>query len=41
MAIRYLGPELGARYAAGDSGGSLWITLTPERWLTTDYAKRT
>ncbi|MEZ4494590.1 MAG: pyridoxamine 5'-phosphate oxidase family protein [Dehalococcoidia bacterium] len=40
MAIRYLGPEMGARYAAGGDGESLWVTLTPERWLTTDYGKR-
>ncbi len=40
MAIRYLGEEGGRRYAAGGDGSSLWVTLTPERWLTTDYSKR-
>ena len=39
MAIRYLGEEMGAAYAAGDSGGSVRIAMTPERWFTVDYAK--
>ena len=40
MAQRYLGEEGGRRYAAGGDGSSLWVTLRPERWLTTDYSKR-
>jgi hypothetical protein len=40
MAQRYLGEEGGRLYAAGGNGNSLWITMTPERWLTTDYSKR-
>ncbi len=39
MAIRYLGEELGTAYAANDSGGSVVVTMTPERWFTVDYAK--
>lgn len=39
MAIRYLGPEVGARYAASSSEGddAVTVRLTPERWLTVDY----
>lgn len=40
IATRYLGEEGGRRYAAGSGGGSLLVSLTPERWLTTDYGKR-
>jgi hypothetical protein len=39
MAIRYLGEEMGAAYAADDSGTSVRVAMTPERWFTTDYAK--
>ena len=39
MAIRYLGEELGRRYAADNpvTDESVVARLTPERWLTTDY----
>jgi nitroimidazol reductase NimA-like FMN-containing flavoprotein (pyridoxamine 5'-phosphate oxidase superfamily) len=42
MAVRYLGPELGKQYAeesASSGGKSVVVHLTPERWLTCDYAK--
>ena len=40
MAIRYLGEEMGAAYAANSAGdGSLRIAMTPERWFTVDYGK--
>lgn len=39
LATRYLGEEIGRQYAADGNGDSLWVTLTPERWLTTDYGK--
>lgn len=39
MATRYLGPEIGARYAAANPPTDTSVTarLTPERWLTVDY----
>ena len=40
MAIRYLGEQVGKQYAANGNGDSLWVSLKPERWLTTDYSKR-
>ena len=45
LARRYLGRELGDRYiAATDSAESrsalIRVSLRPERWLTTDYAKQ-
>ena len=40
MAIRYLGETVGRQYAANGNGDSVWVTLTPERWRTTDYSKR-
>ncbi len=42
MATRYLGPEGGQAYADASSGGSnsVMVSMTPERWLSTDYAKR-
>jgi len=40
MAIRYLGEQVGKQYAANGNGDSLWVTFTPERWLTTDYSKQ-
>lgn len=40
MAIRYLGEQVGKQYAANGNGDSLWVTMQPERWLTTDYSKR-
>ncbi len=42
MAIRYLGEEQGRRYTEqqAGAGGGVTFRLTPERWLTVDYAKR-
>lgn len=41
MAIRYLGPEMGAAYAAGGTAADeIRIRLRPERWLTVDYGKQ-
>jgi len=40
MALRYLGPELGAAYlelTASEREGSVLVTLTPERWWSVDY----
>jgi nitroimidazol reductase NimA-like FMN-containing flavoprotein (pyridoxamine 5'-phosphate oxidase superfamily) len=40
MALRYLGPELGAAYlelTADEREGSILVTLTPERWYSVDY----
>jgi PPOX class probable F420-dependent enzyme len=41
LAVRYLGPELGAQYAAQNESNaeSVLVRLTPERWLTCDYGK--
>lgn len=40
LAVRYLGPELGAEYSSqSESGDSVLVRLTPERWLTCDYGK--
>jgi nitroimidazol reductase NimA-like FMN-containing flavoprotein (pyridoxamine 5'-phosphate oxidase superfamily) len=41
MATRYLGPELGARYAEQNppSDDSAIVRLRPEHWLTCDYGK--
>ena len=41
MAVRYLGKEMGAAYAAQNppTEQSAVARLTPDRWLTTDYAK--
>ena len=40
IAVRYLGEELGSRYAADNrpTDDSVVVRLTPERWLTTDYS---
>ncbi len=45
MARRYLGLELGDRYveataADRQTGGSLVVRMSPERWLTVDYGKQ-
>jgi nitroimidazol reductase NimA-like FMN-containing flavoprotein (pyridoxamine 5'-phosphate oxidase superfamily) len=45
MAHRYLGAELGDRYVeatAGEreAGGSIVVSVRPERWLTVDYRKQ-
>jgi hypothetical protein len=40
MALRYLGPEMGAAYfelTADQRDGSILVTLTPERWWSVDY----
>ena len=39
MAVRYLGPEMGKRYAEGGGEGSLKARLKPERWRSEDYRK--
>ncbi|MCC6849894.1 MAG: pyridoxamine 5'-phosphate oxidase family protein [Deltaproteobacteria bacterium] len=42
MAIRYLGEAMGERYlaaAAAEQADAVLVELTPERWLTVDYAK--
>ena len=45
MAVRYLGEEQGAGYAAaaeaGDAAGDYVVEFTPESWLTVDYTKMT
>ena len=40
MAIRYLGDEMGKAYAAEGAGASVTASMSIERWLTVDYAKR-
>ena len=41
MATRYLGEEGGRAYAAGGTGDhGVMVSMTPERWLSTDYSKR-
>jgi nitroimidazol reductase NimA-like FMN-containing flavoprotein (pyridoxamine 5'-phosphate oxidase superfamily) len=44
MALRYLGPELGAAYLetmhpGGDVSEGVLVTLTPARWFSVDYSK--
>ncbi len=40
LAIRYLGPEIGASYAKNrPSSDSVVVRLRPEQWLTVDYGK--
>ena len=42
MAIRYLGKDMGEMYLAATAAereGAVLVELTPERWLTVDYAK--
>ena len=39
MAIRYLGHDGGRAYAKGITWGGVLAVLTPEHWLSTDYAK--
>ena len=39
MAVRYLGAEMGKRYAEGGGEGSLKVRLTPKRWRSEDYRK--
>ncbi len=45
MAQRYLGEQAGKDYAAALAdkyalGNAIKVSITPERWLTVDYAKR-
>lgn len=37
MAVRYLGEEMGSAYAANSSGGSIMVSMRPERWYSVDY----
>jgi PPOX class probable F420-dependent enzyme len=40
LAVRYLGPEVGAAWlAANDGPGSVLIRLKPDRWVTADFGK--
>lgn len=42
MAMRYLGEAMGEMYLAATAAereGTVLVELTPERWLTVDYAK--
>lgn len=40
MAIRYLGEEMGRKYAASGSGDTgIVVSITPESWLSVDYSK--
>lgn len=42
MAYKYLGQAMGDLYLAGmasQAGEQILVTLTPERWLSTDYTK--
>lgn len=41
LAVRYLGAEIGGRYADENPPDehSVVVRLAPERWLTTDYGK--
>jgi PPOX class probable F420-dependent enzyme len=41
IAIRYLGPSMGAAYlASSPATDDTLVRLTPERWHTVDYTKR-
>lgn len=44
MAVRYLGPEMGAAYLAAthpneEMSGSVLVTIKPRRWWSVDYSK--
>jgi len=40
MAVRYLGKEQGAAYAAGsDLNGQITVRVQPQRWLAVDYSR--
>ena len=41
LAIRYLGPDVGTRYASANptNAGSVVARLTPEHWRSVDYGK--
>lgn len=38
MAVRYLGPEAGRRYAEGTTWPGVLVRLTPERWRSADFS---
>jgi nitroimidazol reductase NimA-like FMN-containing flavoprotein (pyridoxamine 5'-phosphate oxidase superfamily) len=43
LSYRYLGPEFGELYLAAteaDAAASVLFSMSPERWLSTDYAKQ-
>ena len=39
MAVRYLGEEQGAQYAAASTGPNVTVSVSIDRWLTVDYGK--
>ena len=41
LAVRYLGPEMGAWYAENNppTSESMIARIRPEQWLTVDYGK--
>jgi len=39
MAHRYLGVKGGDSYVESESGDSVRVSTTPERWFTVDYSK--
>lgn len=40
MAVRYLGEEQGAAYAAGSNlDGQITVRIQPQRWLAVDYSR--
>jgi PPOX class probable F420-dependent enzyme len=38
MAVRYLGPEQGRRYAEGTTWPGVLVRLTPQRWRSADFS---
>ena len=38
IAVRYLGPEMGAAYVDGTGGDHIVVRIRPGRWRTTDYS---
>jgi len=41
MAVRYLGEDMGTQYASSGAGeSSMTVRMTPDVWLTVDYAKQ-
>jgi hypothetical protein len=39
MARRYFGVKGGDNYVESESGDSVRVSTTPERWFTVDYSK--
>ena len=44
MAVRYLGPDFGEAYLqqthpGQEVGGSVLVSMRPERWWSVDYSK--